>query len=180
VIGEPVSVPDAEDLAASDPYQFQWWALGLVDARPIEQKKGADKGIDGRLYFHDDASGQTKQVVISVKAGHTMRAHVHELRGVVDREGAQIGVLISMQEPTGPMKEEAASAGFYASTGWGTKHPRIQLLSVADLLTGKAIDYPSKYGNVTFKKAQKAALPQGEQLSMSGGGDDSADFAAGE
>ena len=57
VLGEPVSIPDAQALAASDPYQFQWWALGLVGARPVEKKKGADKGIDGRLYFHDDASG---------------------------------------------------------------------------------------------------------------------------
>ena len=52
VIGEPVSVPDAEALAAADPYQFQWWALGLVGARPAEGKKGADQGIDGRIYFH--------------------------------------------------------------------------------------------------------------------------------
>ena len=37
------------------PYQFQWWALGLVNARPVEQKKGADKGIDGRIFFHDEA-----------------------------------------------------------------------------------------------------------------------------
>lgn len=72
VIGEPVSLPDAEQLAEEDPYQFQWWALGLVHARPAEQKKGADKGIDGRIYFHDEgAGGKTKQVILSVKAGHT-------------------------------------------------------------------------------------------------------------
>ncbi len=70
VIGEPVSASDAEKLAADDPYQFQWWALGLVGARPVEQKKGADKGIDGRLFFHDDAAGgKTKQIIFSVKAG---------------------------------------------------------------------------------------------------------------
>ena len=61
VIGEPVSIPDAEALAAQDPRQFQWWALGLVGARPVEHKKGADRGIDGRLYFHDEAKGKTKQ-----------------------------------------------------------------------------------------------------------------------
>src|SRR5204863_4862084 len=58
VVGEPVSIPDAVALAAADPYQFQWWALGLVGARPVEEKKGADKGIDGRIYFHD-APGKT-------------------------------------------------------------------------------------------------------------------------
>ena len=128
VIGESVSVPDAEALAATDPYQFQWWALGLVGARPVEQKKGADKGIDGRLYFHDEAGGKTKEIILSVKAGHTGRAHLHELRGVLDREKAQIGVLICMQESTAPMREEAASAGFYDSPGWGTKHPRLQIV----------------------------------------------------
>jgi site-specific DNA-methyltransferase (adenine-specific) len=49
VTGEPTTSEDAAALAASDPYQFQWWALGLVGARPSEQKKGADRGIDGRL-----------------------------------------------------------------------------------------------------------------------------------
>ena len=47
VIGEPEALPDAETLAQEDPYQFQWWALGRVGARPVEQKKGADRGIDG-------------------------------------------------------------------------------------------------------------------------------------
>ncbi|HKC73638.1 MAG TPA: restriction endonuclease, partial [Chloroflexota bacterium] len=102
VIGEPVSLPDAETLAKSDPYQFQFWALGLVGARPVQEKKGADQGIDGRLYFHDER-GQTKQVVLSVKAGHTGPAHVRELRGVVEREKAALGVLITMKEPTRPM-----------------------------------------------------------------------------
>jgi DNA methylase/Restriction endonuclease len=167
VIGEPVSVPDAEALAASDPYQFQWWALGLVGARPVEQKKGADKGVDGRLYFHDEAGGKTKEIIISVKAGHTGRAHLHELRGVLEREGAQIGVLITMQEPTGPMRQEAASAGFYEAprgSNTSTMHPRLQVLTVAELLGGRSIDYPSRLGaNVTFKRAARAQ-EQFEQL----------------
>jgi len=160
VIGEPVSLPDAEALAASDPYQFQWWALDLVHARPVDQKKGADKGIDGRIYFHEGDAGDTKQIILSVKAGHTGRAHVHELRGVVEREGAAIGVLITMQEPTRPMREDAAAAEPYRS-GWEgqASYPRIQLLTVAKLLDGSArIESPPlSQGNVTFRKAPKAA-----------------------
>jgi site-specific DNA-methyltransferase (adenine-specific) len=156
VIGEPVSVPDAEQLAADDPYQFQWWALGLVGARPAEQKKGADKGIDGRLYFHDEGpNGEMKQIVFSVKAGHLTAAYVRELRGVVERERASIGVLISMEEPTQHMRAEAASAGFYRSP-WNNKdYPRFQLLTIADLLSGKGVDYPPSRDNRTFKKAPK-------------------------
>jgi hypothetical protein len=166
VIGEPVAVEDAGALASQDPYQFQWWALGLVGARPIEQKKGADKGIDGRLYFHDEAKGKTKQVILSVKAGGTGAAHIRDLRGVLDREQAEIGVLISMEEPTGPMRKEAASAGFYHSPGWGTSHPRIQILTVAELLSGKSVDYPSRFANVTFRRAPKAEAPDAPQLSF--------------
>src|SRR5439155_19165077 len=83
VIGEPEDVGGAAQLAADDPYQFQWWALSLVHARPVEQKKGADKGIDGRLYFHDEGSGgQTKQIIFSVKAGHVTANQLRDLRGV--------------------------------------------------------------------------------------------------
>src|SRR5207248_2579586 len=94
IIGEPADASGAAQLAADEPYQFQWWALSLVNARPAEKKKGADKGIDGRLYFHDEGSGgNTKLVVFSVKAGHTNVAHLRDLRGVVEREKAVIGVL---------------------------------------------------------------------------------------
>jgi hypothetical protein len=168
VIGEPVSLPDAQDLAANDPYQFQWWALGLVGARPVEQKKGADKGIDGRLYFHDEAdptsprlrrasgeSGKAKQVVFSVKSGHVGVAQLHELRGVIEREKAELGVFICLEEPTKPMRVETASAGFYDSP-WGTRHPRLQILTIEELLQGQKVDRPPSRGDATHKKAPRA------------------------
>jgi hypothetical protein len=172
VIGEPVTLDDAKALAHDDPYQFQWWALGLVGARPTEQKKGADKGIDGRVFFHDEMGGKTKQVILSVKAGKVTRSHVHELRGVVEREEAQIGALISFAAPTKPMREEAASGGFYTSPGWHTSHPRVQLITVEELLAGKQLDYPHMTGT-TFKKAPKhePATPKPEPLFTGDGGD---------
>ena len=157
VVGEPVSLPDAKALAENDPYQFQWWALGLVGARPIEEKKGADRGIDGRLYFHDEADskkGRTKQIILSVKSGKVSVKDVRDLRGVVEREEAQIGVLICMEKPTRDMRRESAGAGFYKSR-WGT-HPKLQILTIEELLTGHKIDYPDIAGvNVTFRQAQK-------------------------
>lgn len=155
VIGEPVSLPDAEQLAKDDAYQFQWWALGLVGARPVEQKKGADQGIDGRLYFHDDPKpGTTKQIILSVKSGHIPPAHIRELRGVVEREKAALGVLLSLEEPTRPMRREAAQGGFYESL-LGSKHPRIQLLTIEELLNGGRIDYPLARVNATFRRARR-------------------------
>lgn len=93
--------------------------------------------------------------MLSVKAGSTGVSHVRDLRGVIERERAEIGVLITMRESTHPMRAEAAGAGFYSSPGYGTQHPRIQILTVEQLLDGKQIDYPHVTG-VTFKKAPKA------------------------
>ena len=164
VIGEPTTVPDAEQLAETDPYQFQWWALGLVGARPVEQKKGADHGIDGRILFQGDKPGSFESIILSVKAGHTNAAHVRDLKGVLDREKAAIGVLISMQETTSAMRTEAVTAGFYESATWGRKYPKVQLLTVAELLSGKKVEMPPiKQVGATFKKAPKVTSQKGEQ-----------------
>jgi site-specific DNA-methyltransferase (adenine-specific) len=166
VIGEPTDVDGARELAETDPFQFQAWALGLVGARiATSAKRGGDKGIDGRLYFHDGGSaGSTKQIVFSVKAGGLVPAYVRDLRGVIDREEAQIGVLLSFDAPSAGMRAEAASAGFYSSP-WGSTHPRLQLLTVGQLLEGKQIDYPHLTGgNVTHRRAPRElkAADQGE------------------
>jgi DNA modification methylase len=164
VIGEPRSLPDAEALAEQDAYQFQWLALGLVHARPSERKKGADRGIDGRLYFHDEQdSTKTKQIILSVKSGNLQLGYVRDLRGVIEREEAVIGVLIAMEKPTKHMRAEAAGAGFYKCQ-WGT-FPRIQILTVEDLLAGKKIDFPGTV-NVTFNRAPRSQTPPAEQLPL--------------
>ena len=167
VVGEPTSVPDAEALAASDPYQFQWWALGLVGARPVEQKKGADKGIDGRIVFQGDKPGSFESVILSVKAGKAGSAHVRNLKGVLEREKAAIGVLISMQEPTAAMKTEALTAGFYESALWGKKYPKLQLFTIEELLAGKKVEMPPiRQVGATFKKAPKVTKKKGEQQEL--------------
>ena len=156
MVGEPVDLAGARALAAEDPYQFQWWALGLVGARPVEQKKGADKGIDGRLFFHDDAESQkTKQIVLSVKSGSVQVAHVRDLRGVVEREKAAIGVAHLPGGTHAEHESRSRRAGFYESP-WETKHPRIQILTIEELLAGGKIDFPPSRDLRTFKKAPKA------------------------
>jgi DNA modification methylase len=170
VIGEPVDLAGAEKLAEEDKYQFQWWALSLAGARPLEKKKGADQGIDGRLYFHDEVKGgKTKQIILSVKAGHVQAAHIRDLRGVIEREKAEIGVLISMQPPTKPMLKEAAEAGLYQPPGLTDKYPRIQILSIAELLEGKKIDYPRFAADATFKKAPRVRKAAEEQIPLGEG-----------
>lgn len=164
VIGEPIDLRGAGELAKQDPYQFEWWALGLVGARPAEseKKKGKDKGIDGYIYFHDEPQ-KTKKIVIQVKSGHVNPGQIRDLRGVIEREKAQIGVFITFQEPTQGMRTEAVSAGFYRSPGWNKDYSRIQILTIKELLEGKRIDYPPKT-SITFKKAKKHEAEEHEQL----------------
>lgn len=164
MIGEPTSLPDAEQLAKEDTFQFQVWALGLVGARRTDTKRGADQGIDGRLYFHDEENGKTKQIILSVKSGHLKATDVRDLRGVIEREKAEIGVLIALQEPTKQMRIEAAAAGLYKSP-WGSSHPRLQILTIDELLHEKRIDYPPTL-NVTHKRAPRHLPEPAEQHAL--------------
>ncbi len=168
VIGEPTDVAGAAQLAEENKYQFQYWALGLCGARPTEGiKKGADRGIDGRLYFHDDRSGDSKQIIFSVKGGHNIGvSEVRDLIGVLQREKAEIGVYISFEEPTKPMQKEAAEAGFYTSSD-GTKYPRLQLLTIKGLLEGtQHLQRPLHVREVTFKKAPRSRPDAAQNLSL--------------
>lgn len=164
-MGEPTTLTGAEQLAADDAYQFQYWALGLVGARPHEKKKGADHGIDGRLRWLEDARGaQSAHLIISVKSGkHVSVAHIRDLAGTIEREKAAIGVYITLAEPTGPMRAEGASAGFYESQG--RKYPRIQILTIAELLAGRQIERPySGLADATFARAQRVEAQQAEPV----------------
>jgi len=169
VIGEPRDLSGAKALAHQQPdgrYQFQWWALGLIGARPLgEKKKGADKGIDGVIRFVDDASGGVSRVVVQVKSGHVGVNAVRELETVAKNDA--IGVLITLEPPTSPMKVEAADAGYYHSPIYDEDYPKIQILTIEELLGGKTVDMPSQtQTNVTFTKAQKITQKEGEQLSL--------------
>jgi len=165
---EPTDIDGAKDLAKNDRYQFQWWALSLIRAKPLgsqegskEGKKGSDKGIDGVITFIDDSTGKPKRVLVQVKSGHVKSGDIRDLRGTVERENAAIGVFITLETPSKDMITEAVSAGYY-ETAWSyQKYPRIQIKTIAELLKGAKVDMPSQYG--TFKQAQKAQMSQGEQ-----------------
>ena len=114
--------------------------------------------------FHDDHR-ETKQVMISVKAGHLLAQHVRELRGVIERENAEIGVLVSRDTPTKAMRAEAASAGFYKSPWRSKPYPRIQLITISDLFLNNPIDMPGDEiaENVSFKKGPEKERRRGVQ-----------------
>jgi len=163
VIGEPESLASAQHLAQQNRHQFEWWALSLVHARPTGStkgskrgKKGADRGIDGVITFIDEVKGKPKRVLIQVKSGTVHSSYIRDLRGTVDREKAAMGVLITLEPPTRDMKTEALSAGFYASPGWKRDFPKIQILTIEELLDGTSIRMPPAVG--TFRQAQVAGV----------------------
>ena len=162
VVGEPNDVEGAIQLANEDRYQFQWWALSLVRAKPLggiegsrEGKKGSDRGIDGVKNFVDDHTGQRKTVIVQVKSGTNVNvSDIRDLRGTVEREKAAIGVFLTLYPPTEPMKKEAMSALFYQASFAAQKYPKIQILTIADLLrNGVQIQMPTEHG--TFKQAPR-------------------------
>ncbi len=160
VEGTPKDLDGARDLANRDKYQFQWWACSLVNAQPYKGKqKGADSGIDGQIFFTDLEKGKPiiKKIIVSVKGGGNVgAAMVRDLVGTVQRTKAEIGLFVTLTPPTKPMEKEAAAAGFYRA-GNGREYPRIQILTVEDLLTRrKRPEYwDMDMGELTFKKAQR-------------------------
>jgi DNA modification methylase len=143
VVGEPKDLAGAEELARQDKYQFQWWAVSLVGGQPFgDKKKGADTGIDGYRYYVDEKD-KIKRAIISVKGGHNANvAMIRDLGHVIDREKADIGIFITLDKPTRPMLEEAAKKGFYHSP-LGNDYPRLQILTIEEILAGKGPDMPS-------------------------------------
>lgn len=167
VIGEPEDLGAARQLAQDDRYQFQWWALSLVQARPLggeaggAGKKGADKGVDGVITFVDDASGKLKRAMVQVKSGKVSSRDIRDLVGVLDREKAQIGLFITLEEPTRDMTAEAAGAGVYTAAWSQERFPRMQILTIAQLLRRVRPQMPSQHG--TFRQAPRARRDPGAE-----------------
>lgn len=157
VHGTPKDIDGARNLAQRDKYQFQWWACSLVNAQPWQgKKKGADTGIDGVIYFQDDDK-LPKKIVVSVKGGENVSvAMVRDFAHVIDREKAAMGFFVTLTDPTKNMVTEGIGTGYYTSPLTGAKFPKLQVLMIEDLLSGKAqARYPRMdAGGLTFKKAK--------------------------
>lgn len=158
VHGTPKDIDGARNLAFRDKYQFQWWACSLVNAQPFGgKKKGADTGIDGVIYFQDDDK-LPKKIVVSVKGGENVSvAMIRDFGHVIEREKASIGLFVTLTDPTRNMVTEGIGTGYYTSPLTGAKFPRLQVLTIEGLLSGKEqARYPRMdAGGLTFKKAKR-------------------------
>jgi site-specific DNA-methyltransferase (adenine-specific) len=174
VIGEPEDLASAKQLASEDRYQFQWWALSLVQARPLggeagskKGKKGSDRGIDGVITFLDGSNNAVQRVIVQVKSGHVKSGDIRDLKGTLEREKAAIGLFITLEPPSRDMEREAAESGFYISHTWGKQYPKVQILTIEALLRGASPALPPSQAMQTFKRAKRVAEDEGDdQLKM--------------
>ena len=154
--GQPTDFESAKRLAELDKWQFQQWALSLIDARPRTEGegKGADRGVDGMLYFYESKEKREK-ILVQVKGGGVNRADVATLLGDVNNQKFAGGILITLEKPSKPMRNEAADAGRYQSKLWHDKDfPKIQILTIEGLLSGKErVEAPPQMN--PFAKAQR-------------------------
>ena len=167
VIGEPATVDAARALAHDSAnegrYQFEWWALSLVRAKPLggqtgsrKGKKGADQGIDGIINFLDEDGKNRKKpqkVIIQVKSGQVKAGDIRDLKGAAEREQAAIAVFITLEKPTRAMHKEALAAGFYESPLWNQRYRKLQILTIGDLFDGAFIAMPPQHG--THRQAER-------------------------
>jgi len=162
--GQPTDIGSAKRLAELDKFQFQHWALSLIGARPLREGdgKGADRGVDGLLYFYESKEKREK-IIVQIKGGGVKRSDIATLLGDVNNQNAKGGILVTLEKPSKPMREEAVAAGRYTSALWHDKdYPKIQILTVEGLLDGsERVDGPPQMN--PFAKAQREAKPEKQQ-----------------
>ena len=165
VVGEPVDVGSARALAEQDRHQFQYWAMSLLEAFPREEKKkGADRGVDGLVYFIDGPRRTPHKAVVQVKSGHVSSPHIRDLKGTVERENAALGLFITLEETSRDMRTESVSAGFFHSDVWNKDYAKIQMRTVGELLAGKQFDVPPHPS--MYQASQRVKRPEGRQATL--------------
>ena len=161
VEGTPRDLASAEDLARRDKYQFQWWVVSMIDAMPHGGKrKGADGGIDGIVYFKPDGK-RTERALVSVKGGDNVGVQmIRDLHSTMEREKAPVGIFVTKALPTAAMEKEAAAVGRFHAEASGRSYPRLQIITLAELMRGKRPDIPYVDPTAAFRRAAREETGQ--------------------
>ena len=166
--GIPRDMPSAVALAHKQDdrlrKEFEKWAvLTYTNNRAvINEKKGADAGIDGRAWFKTGRT-DTAKIIFQVKSGGVRRSDIATLRGDMQRERAELAVLITLEEPSQPMRNEAKAAHQYRHEEMGRSYDRISIVTVREIIEEqKRLEIPMSLE--VLKSAERAGL--GEQLEL--------------
>ena len=171
VDGLPTDLAGVKELFKKDPFEFEYWALDLVNAMPAQSKtkekmRGADKGIDGVITFHKNSiNGKWEygKVIVQVKGGKVQRNQIATLKSDVEREKADAGVFITLEKPTKPMISEAIDAGTFITPltkNTEIEFPKIQILTVEELLRGKRLNLPQGLEKNYYKEAKPSEVEE--------------------
>jgi hypothetical protein len=163
VDGIPADEDSARALFAASPFDFERWAVSLVDGTPNEKQVG-DRGIDGVVRFPLDSKSAIGRAMVSVKGGKMLNpGMVRDLLGTVQAQRAEMGLLITLERPTRGMEEAARHSGTFI---WPVNHqpyPVVQLLTVGDLLKGQRPHMPTPF--LPYVQAKRLVAPT-EQLTL--------------
>jgi len=163
IIGEPKSVYDAERLFEQSAFQFEAWAVSLIGGQPFKSKGGGDKGIDGFIFFPDTSSNFQK-IIVSVKGGGYQPKDIRELKTVMQRDKAPMGIIIALRPPTKGMKEEIAGMGKWKMPGVDLEFPVMQIITIQELFDGKKPDIPQWHE--TLKRATREKREREKTLKL--------------
>lgn len=170
--GLPKDLTGAEALFQKDHFEFEYWALDLVNAMPAKSKakgqmRGADKGVDGVISFRDIDEKQNifyKKIIVQVKGGKVQRGDIAKLKGDSEREKAEGSILITLEEPTKQMINEANICGFFETNFPKSEFPKIQIITIQELLDGKKPNLPKSHEVNYYKTAERTKIePKGKQ-----------------
>ena len=164
VTGIPTSLAAARMLFMRDPFEFERWAVGKVKARPNDKQTG-DAGSDGFIRFPAKNKAGRQLGIVSVKGGaNIIPSMVRDLRGTVAAMQAAMGVLILMEKPTRGMGQEAAKDGLWTDELTGRSFPKLQIITVAELLENKLPDMPTPLRQTNRATYSHTDTRQGELL----------------
>jgi DNA modification methylase len=164
ILGIPKDMDGARALFKRSPFEFERWCVMMLDGQPNEKQVG-DRGVDGVIRFPIDGKGKSDRILVSVKGGATNPSHVRDLVGTVQSQRAGMGVFVTMNKPTKAMTEAANHSGVYVHPANGQKFPKVQLITVEELLQGKRPTLPNTL--LPYFQAQKR-VDKGDQGALFG------------
>ncbi|MDW8119871.1 MAG: DNA methyltransferase [Chloroflexota bacterium] len=163
--GQPRDVEGARALAEKDRFQFQVWAVAQIGAQPLDpDRPGADRGIDGYLPFRLWGD-KVERAIVQVKSGRVGVKDVRDLRGTLEREKAPFAILVTLEPPTSEMRKEAVEAGFYAPPATQERIPRLQILTIEEILQGARPKVPTLPAS-PVAKAPRLRRREGQQMPL--------------
>lgn len=144
-----------------EPYQFCYWVLGLLNGQPIHYPGLHNSAIAGQVFFRDEGrAGKVKCVLVMAKEQPPTATDVHALDDAIRQADAEMGAIVSAKPSKPEAKAAVGKAGVYESPLCGEAFPRIQLLTVVDLLQGNGLNYPGVRQNVTGETSTSARAAQ--------------------